>query len=54
MAKKKFPKVVKGNHLTVTTHEDGRVEMEWDWEALKTEIAEAVSKVETKPKKKKK
>jgi len=39
----KWPKVVKGNHLTVTTYEDGSVEMVWDFEALETEINTAIS-----------
>ena len=41
MAAKK-PKVVKGSHLTVTTHPDGQVELEWDDEALARDVAEAI------------
>ena len=47
------PKVVKGNHLTVTTHSDGRTELEWDWDALVKEVREAIASVENKPSKKK-
>ncbi len=47
------PKVVKGNHLTVTTHPNGKVELEWDWDALVKEVSEATSSVASKPAKKK-
>ena len=47
------PKVVKGNHLTVTTHPDGRVELEWDWDALVQEVREACAGVDNKPANKK-
>jgi hypothetical protein len=47
------PKVVKGTHLTVTTHPDGRTELEWDDEALMRDVREALESVETKPAKKK-
>ena len=46
MAAKK-PKVVKGSHLTVTTHPDGRVELEWDDEALARDVAEAIKGYES-------
>jgi YD repeat-containing protein len=50
-----WPKVTKGTHLTVTTHEDGRTELEWDDEQLLKEVREATSVVvETKPKRSKK
>jgi hypothetical protein len=42
MAKAK-PTVVKGSHLTVTTHPDGRTELEWDDEALMRDVTEATS-----------
>jgi hypothetical protein len=47
------PKVVKGNHLTVTTHPNGKVELEWDWDALVKEVSEATSSIASKPAKKK-
>jgi hypothetical protein len=47
------PKVVKGNHLTVTTHPNGKVELEWDWDALVQEVREACAGVDNKPVKKK-
>ena len=55
------PKVVKGNHLTVTTHPDGRTTLEWDDEALLNEVRAALLKAESnipataevKPKRKK-
>ena len=42
MATKK-PKVVKGSHLTVTTHPDGRTELEWDDEALMRDVQDAIN-----------
>ena len=56
------PKVVKGNHLTVTTHPDGKTTLEWDWDALVNEVHMAClnaengipATAETKPKKAKK
>jgi len=46
------PKVVKGNHLTVTTFFDGRTMLQWDDEALLKEVQEALKSVETKTKRK--
>ena len=50
MARKKNqlaePTVVKGSHLTVTTHPDGRTELEWDWDRLVNEVREACASVE--------
>lgn len=48
------PTVVKGNHLTVTTHPDGRTELVWDDDALLAEVRTALASVETKPKRKNK
>ena len=42
----KEPTVVKGNHLTVITHPDGRTELEWDDEALLKEVREAIAAYE--------
>lgn len=53
--KLKYPIVTKGTHLTVTKHEDGRVELEWDYDQLLKEVKEAIASVETtaaKPKRK--
>lgn len=47
-----WPKVVRGTHLTVTTHKDGRVELEWDDEALLREIRTALAVHSTKQKSK--
>ena len=47
------PKVVKGTHLTVTTYPNGKVELEWDWDALVQEVREACANVSNKPAKKK-
>jgi hypothetical protein len=44
------PSVVKGTHLTVTTHEDGSTTLMWDDEQLLKEVREAIASVE-KPKK---
>ena len=41
-------KVVKGSHLTVTTHPDGTTELEWDDEALARDIRAAIASVEKK------
>ena len=46
------PKVVKGSHLTVTTHPDGKTTVEWDDEALLRDVREALASVDTKPKRK--
>ena len=49
-AKLIFPnesKVVKGNHLTVTTHPDGKTTLEWDDEALLNEVKAAILKAES-------
>jgi YD repeat-containing protein len=43
MKKEQKPKVVKGNHLTVTTWPDGRTTLEWDDEALLAEIRTAIA-----------
>ena len=46
-----WPKVVKGNHLTVTTYENGKTDLVWDDEALLKEVQAAIMSVETnKPK----
>jgi len=39
------PVVVKGNHLTVTTHPDGRTMLEWDDTALLEEVRAALASV---------
>lgn len=41
-----WPKVVTGNHLTVTTHENGRTELEWDDDALLKEVKDAIEAYE--------
>lgn len=41
-----WPKVNKGNHLTVKTFEDGHTELEWDDEALAKEVKEAIDAYE--------
>lgn len=41
-----WPKVVKGSHLTVTTHEDGRTELEWDHDQLQKDVLAALASVE--------
>jgi hypothetical protein len=41
--KEKWPRVVRGNHLTVTTYQDGRTELVWDDEALLQEIRTAIA-----------
>ena len=53
MKHKKLPKprVVKGNHLTVTTWPDGHTTLEWDDEALLAEVRTAIAVYEAKQKK---
>ena len=46
------PKVVVGNHLTVTTWSDGKTTLEWDDEALLQEIRTAIAVHEAKQKSK--
>lgn len=49
-AKLIFPKesvTVKGNHLTVTTHPDGRTDLVWDDDALLKEVQEAIASLKT-------
>lgn len=41
-----WPKITKGSHLTVITHEDGRTELEWDDDALARDVREAIASVE--------
>lgn len=41
--KQVWPKVVKGKHLTVTTHENGETELSWDDEALLQEVRTAIA-----------
>ena len=57
-----WPKIEKGTHLTITTYENGRTELVWDWDALVSEVRSAILKAEsnipataeTKPKRVKK
>lgn len=45
-----WPKVTRGNHLTVRTYEDGHTELEWDDDALLLEIQTAIAVYEAKVK----
>ena len=45
------PKVVVGNHLTVTTWPDGKTTLEWDDDALLAEVRTAIAVYEAKQKK---
>jgi YD repeat-containing protein len=51
-SKEKWPRVVRGNHLTVTTHQDGSVELAWDDEALLQEVRTAIAVYDAKQKSK--
>lgn len=42
-----WPKVNKGTHLTVYTYEDGSTKLEWDDEALLSEVKNAILKFES-------
>lgn len=44
---KVWPKVEKGTHLTVYTYEDGSTKLEWDDEALLSEVRNAILKSES-------
>lgn len=48
MSKKKqntvWPIVTKGSHLTITEHENGKVDMTWDWDQLNKDINNAINK----------
>ena len=37
-----WPKITKGSHTTITEHQNGRVEMTWDWEQLNRDINNAI------------
>ena len=41
--KQKWPRVVRGSHLTVTSHQDGSTELVWDDEALLQEVRTAIA-----------
>jgi len=41
------PTVVKGSHLTVTTHPDGKTTLEWDDEALLNDVRAAILEAES-------
>lgn len=40
-----YPHIVKGSHLTVTTYENGKVELLWDDDALLRDVRNALAKV---------
>ena len=42
MTENNKPTVKKGSHLTVKTRPSGRVELEWDWDALAQDIRNAL------------
>lgn len=42
-----WPKVNKGTHLTVYTYENGSTKLEWDDEALLSEVRNAILKHES-------
>lgn len=46
-----WPKVVVGNHLTVTTYENGKTELVWDDAALAKEVKDAILQFELSQKK---
>ena len=51
-SKEKWPRVVRGSHLTVTTHQNGSVELAWDDEALLQEVRTAIAVYDAKQKSK--
>ena len=42
-----WPKIGQGTHLTVKTFEDGNTELVWDWDALVSEVRNAILKAES-------
>lgn len=49
------PQIIKGSHLTVTVHPNGKRDLVWDDEALKRDVQAAIeSLTTTKPAKAKK
>jgi hypothetical protein len=42
-----WPKVTQGSHSTITEHEDGSVDMTWDWDKLNRDINDAINQVST-------
>ena len=51
-SKERWPRVVRGSHLTVITYQDGRVELQWDDEALLQEVRTAIAVHDAKQKSK--
>jgi menaquinone-dependent protoporphyrinogen IX oxidase len=43
----KWPKVVVGSHLTVTTYENGKTELVWDDAALLKDVQKALTDAES-------
>lgn len=43
-----WPKIIKGSHLTVKTHENGKTELEWDDEALTRDVRNAILSYESR------
>jgi len=41
-----WPKIIKGSHSTRIEYEDGTVDFQTDWEALKRDVAEAIREFE--------
>lgn len=41
-----WPKIIKGSHSVRTEYEDGRVDFETDWEALKRDVQNALTEYE--------
>jgi hypothetical protein len=45
-----WPKVTQGSHTTIIEHEDGRVDMTWDWDKLNKDINDAINQQSTSQK----
>jgi len=43
--------IVKVSHLTVTTHPDGKVDLEWDFDQLDKDIKQAIENFQKSQKK---
>lgn len=40
--KTQYPKITVGSHSTIVEHENGKIEMTWDWDKLNEDINNAI------------
>lgn len=41
-----WPKITHGSHSTIIEHQNGKVEMTWDWDKLKKDVDDAIREYE--------